>query len=1058
MERPKRNPRLPEKLRLDFQINNEKRVNNDHSGVGSDSAADNGAQSDEFSSDDEIDNNGAWFTQGEIRTNIGENAAGGSGDGGEAVAVSGRACEEAAGESDTRGGAMGESRIAAGESGGDVGQEADRNGIDRISGAKWGQLEGTLIVDKVNEIYLEVTRWRRNIFYLPTCKAGEEFIAELARIFNHFSNGSQFEQIAFTMAAIIFPLVLQKPSQGSKTADHKRYLEKRLVMWKNGNLNDLLNEGRAIQKRFSRKKKSAPAKKEERFIKLMEKGKISAALRCIGSLETGVLEATTEVMNELKLKHPPSENADVSSLITGPIPAVESVIYEEIDANRIYDAAKKVSGAAGPSGADADLWTRLLCSKQFKKKPAELCASLAEVARKLNTKIVRPDFLRGLVAGRLIPLDKKPGVRPIGIGEVVRRIIARATTTVLKPELVDSTAPLQTCAGLKGGIEASIHAMRRIFDEPETEAILLVDASNAFNALNRKVALHNIQYTCPEFATFITNLYQCEAELFLSGTDETIYSREGTTQGGPESMGFYAVSTKPLTKPEPGVKKLFYADDGSGGGKLDELAEWWKRLNTEGPPLGYFPNAPKTWLITKPEHYERARQIFPDVNVTTEGHAFLGSFIGSSAGAQKFVDDQVKEWSKDIEALAKIAEYDPQLAYVAYTFGTSHRWQFVCRTTPNISAALEKLEELIKTRLIPAIIGKEFCTEEMRTTFRLPARLGGLGIQNPVQEADHEYECSKTATAELAKAIFEQQQRLAIDSDAEKAAMKEVVERKAARLILMQEEVKSSTTEHAQKIIELSSEKGASIWLTSLPLQEYGFRLNKQQFSDAICMRYDLRPADVPRSCACGEDYSINHCLTCKKGGYVHVRHNVVRDTVHELMTEICKDVQLEPALLPVTGESLPASANSNDGARSDVSALSFWNPMCRAFFDVRVFNPMAQTNWNRGLKATYRQQEQEKKLKYNQRILEVEKGTFTPLVFSCSGGAAPEATAFIKHLALKLSIKRRENYSASVSFIRRRIRFDILRGCTVAFRGERVDRKTKIANIEFGLQHMSSL
>ena len=118
----------------------------------------------------------------------------------------------------------------------------------------------------------------------------------------------------------------------------------------------------------------------------------------------------------------------------------------------------------------------------------------------------------------------------------------------------------------------------------------------------------------------------------------------------------------------------------------------------------------------------------------------------------------------------------------------------------------------------------------------------------------------------------------------------------------------------------------------------------------------------------------------------------------------------------------------------------------------------MAQTNWTRGLKASYPQQEQEKKLKYNKRILEVEKGTFTPLVFSCSGGAAPEATAFIKHLALKLSTKRRESYSSSVSFIRRRIRFDILRSCTVSFRGERIDRKNKIENIEFGIQDMSSI
>jgi len=352
---------------------------------------------------------------------------------------------------------------------------------------------------------------------------------------------------------------------------------------------------------------------------------------------------------------------------------VEQVIYEEINGTQIYKAAKSVSGAAGPSGADADLWIRLLCSKQFKSKPAELCKALAAVARKLNTSEVNPQYLRALVAGRLIPLDKKPGVRPIGIGDVVRRIISRATTMVLKPELVESTAPLQTCAGLKGGIEASIHAIRRKYEDEETEGILLVDASNAFNALNRKAALHNIQHTCPEFAIFTRNLYRCDADLFLPGSEEIISSPEGTTQGGPESMGFYAVATVMLTRPEPGKWKLFYADDGTGCGKLTDLAEWWSALKVEAPLFGYFPNPPKTWLITKPQFHDRARELLPDVNVTVEGHKVLGSFVGNKEGTERFVEEKIQEWTEDIDALVKVAKFDPQLAYSAYVYGTSRQ-------------------------------------------------------------------------------------------------------------------------------------------------------------------------------------------------------------------------------------------------------------------------------------------------------------------------------------------------------------------------------------------------
>ena len=246
------------------------------------------------------------------------------------------------------------------------------------------------------------------------------------------------------------------------------------------------------------------------FSRLMLQGRVSAALRFIGTQQTGLLPVTDDVLEDLKSKHPASVEPVLESLIKGPLPQVlsQEVIFENIDGNLIYNCSKKTSGAAGPSGADADMWKRLLGSKQFKTKPAELCDAVAELARKLCLSEVHPTYLRAFVAGRLIPLDKKPGVRPIGVGEILRRVIGKAVTTVLKPELVNSTAPIQTCAGLPGGIEASIHAMRKIYEDPATEGILLIDASNAFNALNRKAALNNIKYTCPEFSGYVNNLYR----------------------------------------------------------------------------------------------------------------------------------------------------------------------------------------------------------------------------------------------------------------------------------------------------------------------------------------------------------------------------------------------------------------------------------------------------------------------------------------------------------------------------------------------------------------------
>ena len=99
---------------------------------------------------------------------------------------------------------------------------------------------------------------------------------------------------------------------------------------------------------------------------------------------------------------------------------------------------------------------------------------------------------------RNMSLDKNPGIRPIGVGEVLRRIIGKTISAYLKKEIKLAAGPLQVCAGHCAGAEAAIHAMAQIFYDDGTDGIMLVDASNAFNQMNRAVAMHNIQITCPE--------------------------------------------------------------------------------------------------------------------------------------------------------------------------------------------------------------------------------------------------------------------------------------------------------------------------------------------------------------------------------------------------------------------------------------------------------------------------------------------------------------------------------------------------------------------------------
>ena len=81
--------------------------------------------------------------------------------------------------------------------------------------------------------------------------------------------------------------------------------------------------------------------------------------------------------------------------------------------------------------------------------------------------------------------------------------------------MIDASGATQVCAGHKSGSEAAIHAMHDIFESDETDAALLVDASNAFNSLNRAAALHNVRVICPIIAIYAINTYRAPARLFI---------------------------------------------------------------------------------------------------------------------------------------------------------------------------------------------------------------------------------------------------------------------------------------------------------------------------------------------------------------------------------------------------------------------------------------------------------------------------------------------------------------------------------------------------------------
>ena len=126
--------------------------------------------------------------------------------------------------------------------------------------------------------------------------------------------------------------------------------------------------------------------------------------------------------------------------------------------------------------------------------------------------------------------------------------------------------------------------------------------------------------------------------------------------------------------------------------------------------------------------------------------------------------------------------------------------------------------------------------------------------------------------------------------------------------------------------------------------------------------------------------------------GLTYIRHNKLHDITAQLLSKVCNDVSIEPPLQPLSGEKLtPRTANQQDDAKADIHAHGFWGRQQSAFFDIRVFQPNAQSNWKTSILSIYRHHELQKKREYGGHIHmhEVELASFTPLVFSTTGAWA---------------------------------------------------------------------
>ena len=163
-------------------------------------------------------------------------------------------------------------------------------------------------------------------------------------------------------------------------------------------------------------------------------------------------------------------------------------------------------------------------------------------------------------------------------------------------------------------------------------------------------------------------------------------------------------------------------------------------------------------------------------------------------------------------------------------------------------------------------------------------------------------------TKSLVESVIEQQIIFEVQEEEQKKLKAEIKKDRREYHQQTLDELRQSMNDGHRRQNDLIQEPGSSYWLNTLPLEDHNYTLNKQEFWDAIRLRYNWPIPNLPSRCACGMTFDVQHSMSCKKGGFVTHRHNELRDITAKLLSEVCK---VEPLLTTLTGEAFQQRTRS---------------------------------------------------------------------------------------------------------------------------------------------------
>ena len=501
----------------------------------------------------------------------------------------------------------------------------------------------------------------------------------------------------------------------------------------------------------------------------------------------------------------------------------------------------------------------------------------------------------------------------------------------------------------------------------------------------------------------------------------------------------------------------WYADDSGAVGKAADTARGLKFLQEEGPRYGYHPEPAKCIYVCKAEDEACAREEFERLGLHIQysrGERYLGGFVGSAKEKDKLIKEKVENWVQDVLVMAAVAAKYPQSAYIGYVKCKQPEWQYVQRVVADIAHFFEPLEEAIRYHFIPALLGlkSDELDSDLQQTLTHSVKTGGMGILNPMDTAQRVHSISAAATGCLTASLIRNDGTFAIDEH-NRTARKAT---QAARKSRIDDEMLSLTRRGEgnatkQRRDKRNTKNGA--WLTVVPTEKNGTVLLPTEWRDSVKLRYNFSPQGMQTHCdGCNSAMTVEHALSCKKGGLVHARHDELRNALHNMCCEATSSSRCsrEPKIHmrahhgrqraprgTSTPTAIPPQTPNTTEERGDVGCFGFWADGRETIFDLRVTDTDAKSYLPIEVSKVLARQEKEKKGKYLNSCHEMRKD-FTPMVYSVDGVAGREARSAEKRLAILLAAKWKRQYSQVVYFVRVRMQIALVRSTSLLIRGTR--------------------